>query len=155
MSLGKAESLAKVVARMAAKDGLSFHVLATSNDIRQGLLARGFKRPLQHHTGIQEQVMLFGNDVKAYYSREISKRKEQGKRVSVSFDEWTSIRNRRFLAINIHAADDQFHIGLGRIVGSCNSEQLIELLREHLAKFGLNLDKDIIGIMCDGTSMNK
>ena len=51
LSLGKAESLTKVVARMAAKDGLSFHVLATSNDIRQGLLARGFKRPLQHHTG--------------------------------------------------------------------------------------------------------
>ena len=29
-----------------------------------------------------------------------------------------SIRNRRFLAINTHAADDQFHKGLGRIVGS-------------------------------------
>ena len=69
MSLGKAESLAKNVARMAAKDGLSFHVLATSNDIRQGLLARGFKRPLQHHTIIQEQVMFFGNDVQVYYSR--------------------------------------------------------------------------------------
>ena len=155
LSLGKAESLTKVVARMAAKDGLSFHVLATSNDIRQGLLARGFKRPLQHHTGKQEQVMLFGNDAKAYYSREISKRKEQGERFSVSYDEWTSIRNRRFLAIIIHAADDQFHTGLGRIVGSCNSEQLIELLREHLVKFGLNLDKDIVAIMCDGTSMNK
>ena len=61
MSLGKAESLANVASRMAAKDRLSFHVLSTSNDIRQGLLARGFKRPLQHHTGIQEQVMLFGN----------------------------------------------------------------------------------------------
>ena len=59
MSLGKAESLAKVVARMAAKDGLSFHVLATSNDIRQGLLARWFKRPLQHHTGIQEQAVIW------------------------------------------------------------------------------------------------
>ena len=99
--------------------------------------------------------MLFGNDAKAYYSREISKRKEQGERFSVSYDEWTSIRNRRFLAIIIHAADDQFHTGLGRIVGSCNSEQLIELLREHLVKFGLNLDKDIVAIMCDGTSMNK
>ena len=41
----------QVLSRMAAKDDISLHTIATSHDIRQGLVARGFKKiPTEHHT---------------------------------------------------------------------------------------------------------
>lgn len=36
------ESLEKVIARMASVDGIPFQMFCTSEDIRKGLLARGF-----------------------------------------------------------------------------------------------------------------
>ena len=45
--------------RLAAKDGILLHTIDTSHDIRQGLVARGFRKtPTDHHT-VQQYTLSF------------------------------------------------------------------------------------------------
>ena len=58
--------------------------------------------------------------------------------------------------INLHARNCRFwSLGLIRISGSMSAEKCIELLGQKLAQHGLDLRKDIIGIMIDGASVMK
>ena len=80
----------------------------------------------------------------------------EGERFYLSFDEWTSLRNRCYMNINLHARNCQFwSFGLIRISGSMSAEKCIELLEQQLAQHGLDLRKDIVGIMIDGASVMK
>jgi len=47
-------------------------------------------------------VMDQGRRVRSIVSGEVAKRRSQGQRFIVTFDEWTSGRNRRYTNINIH-----------------------------------------------------
>ena len=58
--------------------------------------------------------------------------------------------------INLHARNCQFwSLGLIRITGSMSADKCIELLEQKLAQHGLDLRKDIVGIMTDGASVMK
>ena len=58
--------------------------------------------------------------------------------------------------INLHARNCQFwSFGLIRITGSIPADNCIELLEQSLAQHGLDLRKDIVGIMTDGASVMK
>ena len=46
--------------------------------------------------------------------------KEKGARFSISFDESTSVRSRRYMKINLHNATNFQSLGLIRINGTCN-----------------------------------
>lgn len=50
------ETLPAVLARMTAKDGLPFRVICVSDDIRKGLLARGFRNVPTSSNTIQKMV---------------------------------------------------------------------------------------------------
>ena len=63
---------------------------------------------------VRGHVQSFANQVKASFKEEILKRKTNDERFSWSFHEWSSVRNRRFVAINAHAADIDHHLGLVR-----------------------------------------
>jgi hypothetical protein len=65
----KDESLAAVLSRLVAKDGLPFSVIVTSSKIRKGLIARGFsnlptssntirKKVQEYYEHIQHQIIL-------------------------------------------------------------------------------------------------
>ena len=58
--------------------------------------------------------------------------------------------------INLHARNCQFwSLCLIRVTRSMSADKCIELLQQKLAQHGLDLRKDIVGIMTDGASVMK
>ena len=53
------------------------------------------------HEGIKEMVMEQGRRVRSTVIGEIARR-SQGQRFTLTFDEWTSGQNRRYMNINVH-----------------------------------------------------
>jgi len=49
-----------------------------------------------------------GRRVRSIVSGEIAKRRSQGQRFTVTFDEWMSRRNRRYMNINVHGVNGTF-----------------------------------------------
>lgn len=58
------ESLEKVISRMAALDGIPFSKFVTSEDIRRGLVAQGFKHIDRSPNSIREAVFRYYEEVK-------------------------------------------------------------------------------------------
>ena len=55
----------------------------------------------------------------------INKMKEENKKFSISIDEWTSLRNRRYMNVHLHyVGEDSENLGLIRIYGSCPAEKI-------------------------------
>lgn len=88
---------------------------------------------------------------------EISEFRRQNYKFSLTCDEWTSNRSRRYLNINLHAHIDErnefWNLGLMRIFGSMTSEDLVNELNQKLVGFQLILDDDIVALSSDGASV--
>lgn len=61
----------------------------------------------------------------------IAKLKSQGKRFSATLDEWTSLKNVRYLNVNVHYTNesgelDHINLGLIRILDTLPAEKLKE-----------------------------
>jgi len=86
---------------MVAKDGLPFSVFSTSMDLRRALKALNFERkPKQDlptcNKSIRSMVMKYSKEEKDKKILEVLKLKETGIKFAITFDEWTSSRNRRY-----------------------------------------------------------
>lgn len=150
----KNEKLSEVLARMTARDGLSFNIFIKSYDIREGLKARGFKDIPKSAVTIRNMVLEYSKIIKQSTVHEISRLKSEGKRFSITFDEWTSIRNRRYININVHSVGGtMWNIGLVRAYGSVPAEKCLSLVEEKLKDFNLDISKDIVGVTTDGASV--
>ena len=76
--------------------------------------------------------------------------RSQGMRFGLKFDEWTSIKNRRYLNVNVHIEDNFWSLELARVVGLLPAEKCIELVQKALKQFMLNYDEEIVYITTDG-----
>ncbi|KAF2895263.1 hypothetical protein ILUMI_10912 [Ignelater luminosus] len=96
-------------------------------------------------------VMNYGTPLRMKVLHQLSKLKETDHRFSLTFDEWTSSSNRRYLNINLHTyANDRvlfWNLGLTRIFASMPATVCVEILRKKLKEFDLDLDIDIHAIM--------
>ncbi|KAJ2954908.1 hypothetical protein O0L34_g3232 [Tuta absoluta] len=80
---------------------------------------------------------------------------------ALTFDEWTSINNHRYININIHSKSfkngKMFHnLGLIRIQGNMPAEVCISLIQARLAAYDLTLsdcDNDVVAMTTDGASV--
>ena len=79
--------------------------------------------------------------------------KETDNRFSISFDESTSTRNRRFINLNLHFPVGFQSLGLIRVKGSIITERVIELVQERLHEYALFLNDDIVSTITDGASI--
>lgn len=143
------KSLPATLARLTAIHGVPFNVIIRSNDLRAGLLATGLKNLPTSSNTVRKMVVDYTKKIKNSLTTEIAHKKNpelgMGERYSLSFDEWTSIRNRRYLNINLHSKNCQFwSLGLVRIRESMPADKCIKLLEQKLAEYGLNLQKDIV-----------
>ena len=86
-------------------------------------------------------------------SEKVNTAKKNEDRFSISFDESTSVRNRRYMNLNLHDGQSFQSLGMIRVKGSMKSEKAIELVQGRLAKFNLNLDTDIVATITDGASV--
>ncbi len=86
---------------------------------------------------------------------EISQHILDSKTFSLTLDEWTSIKNRRYMNINVHTSDTKFwNLGLCRIYGSMPADKCLIIIENKLKEFGISL-KSIISITTDGASVMK
>jgi len=96
---------------------------------------------MDHGIGICAQMM-----------SELVSQKKQGVRFSVSFDEWTSNRSRRYMNISVHESSERFwNLGLSSMPAS----KCVELLKKKLQANSLSLEDDIVCIVTDGASVMK
>ena len=148
----KKESLAEIISRLAALDGFSFHGIVKSQFIRTSLKEKGYNPPLCPKTAASF-VISFGKSIKETLSKQFTNLIMNGIRFSISLDEYTSCRNRRFMNINLHTRDEFWNFGMQRITGSMPAEKVVELVRNKLLEFGIYLDKHVVATVNDGASV--
>ena len=153
--LDKSEnSLQATIAHMTARDGLPFRPFVTSPDLRKCLMALGFSHLPTSAESVKRMVMEHGGQVRSAVVTDMARKKAKGQRFSLTLDEWTSGRNRRYMNINIHEEGGNFwSLGLARVHGSMPADTCVAILQMKLAEFGLSLTDDIVCICTDGASV--
>ena len=134
-------SLSAVLARMTACDGLSFNIFVTSFDLRKSLSALGHSLP-KSVNGKKAQVMKYGDNLRQRVTRCLQTSKSKNEKFSLTFDEWTSVQNKRYININIHGKEFFWNLGLVWIRGKFSAEKCCEVISEKLNEFGLKLGSD-------------
>lgn len=146
----KQKRLDQTISRMIAKDRLTFRVFSTSIDLRRCLIADGFTAP----NSIKRIVVDYSKEVRENLKQEIKGELSRDVRFCVTFDEWTSSRNRRYINLIQHGKESKiWNLGLVRIRGSLSSEKCLELVEKHLELFNLSMKTDIVSIMTDGATV--
>lgn len=135
---------------MVALDGFSINGVTKSTFIRESLSAKGYSLP-RDNSSVMAMVHEFYDVAKQQTKEQIAKQKET--KFSATLDEWTSLKNQRYLNVNIHAANGKFYnLGLIRIKNSCPAEVVIELMLQKLNEFGLSF-ADIVAATTDGAAV--
>ena len=100
-------------------------------------------------------VLQYGDKIRKQIVTELSERIARGELFSLTFDEWTSLKNRRFMNVNVHSYDNVFwNLGLVRIKGSIPAEKCITYLQNTLKEFSIAIE-NIISITTDGAAVMK
>jgi hypothetical protein len=144
-----------ILSRMAAKDGIPFHLFITSKDLRAALCSYGVDVPASANT-VKSRVLQFAATIQQKYSEDLKLRLERGERFALTLDEWTGLNNKRYMNINVHMTDHTIlNLGLVRIPGSMTAERIVETVSTHIGIFGLKMNDDIICCTTDGAAVMK
>ncbi|UYV61306.1 hypothetical protein LAZ67_1004295 [Cordylochernes scorpioides] len=102
---------------------------------------------------IKIKVCRYADTFREKVVRELQMEKEKGQLFSLTLDEWTSIRSKRYLNINIHSRTKVWNLGLTRISGVFSSEQCKYVIGAKLLEFGIDFETDIVCVTTDGCAM--
>lgn len=147
---------AKEIVSDLAIDGISINVITKNKFIRYSIQQKFGHFP-SSPTTVMGMIHQDFDEKKSVMKAEIAKKIEKGVKFSITHDEYTSSRRRRYIGVNIHESEymKTYKTGLIRINGSCNAEDLLDKITDHLRSFGLCLFKDIVGSTQDGAAINK
>lgn len=145
------DSIEKVISRLVAKDGFTLRVLTTSTTIRKWALLDGYALP-DSPTTIRAKIWLFYMQIKEEYIELFRIYKRNGLKFAITFDEWTSLRKRRYGNLNIHVDGKTFCLGLIRCNGSMPAEKCASLITDKLKEYQLEAT-DIVGVTTDGAKV--
>ena len=118
-------------------DGLTFNQIANSSLISRAFKADGYSMPKSTQTIRDHFVKEFKYTLMTV-SENVNTAKKNRDCFSISFDESTSVRNRRYMNFNLHDGQSFQSLGMIHVKGSMKSEKAIELVQGRLAKFNLN-----------------
>ena len=122
------------MSRLAAEDNFSIKGITKSTFIRQSLTRDFPKRTIpKNQSGMMELIQNYYDQVKETIKQRLTVIKQKGGKFSASIDEWTSLKNVRYINVNIHYSieiNKTQHINLGmiKIEGSCPSERMRALV---------------------------
>lgn len=120
----ESETLQLVIARMASLDGIPFDMFCKSEDLRKGLTARGFQNIPTSHNTIREYVLGYANQIRQRVILQLKHLKSDDTKFSITCDEWSSLRSRRYLNVNVHSHDFTWNLGLIRAHGHLPAEKV-------------------------------
>lgn len=147
----KKKLIAEEYAEFVAVDGFSFHAIAKSNRIRRGLNFAKLDGVTENANTVRNLVMQYVKDLMEDDRKRLIKIMDNNVRFGLTFDEWTSVRSRRYLNLVLHfGSNGILNLGLHRVIGSANSETLFSLIKNVLYDFGLDFERTIVCIMTDG-----
>ena len=96
----------------------------------------------------------FTEKIKTNFKQALAARINSKQRFSISLDEWTSIKNQRYVGLNLHLNDATLQsLGMLRIKGSMTAECCLYLAKKRLEDFGLAVKDHIVGMVTDGASV--
>lgn len=126
-------TLEETLARLSAESGLSIRQISKTNYIRRSLQRDFPKRVIpKNQTGIMKLIMKYYDIAKKDTKERIQMLKEEGTKFSSTLDEWTSLKNVRYLNVNLHYNCDgsttSINLGLLSISGCCPAEKIIEMV---------------------------
>lgn len=147
----KRQSVIEILARLVALDGFSVNAIAKSEFIRESITSRGCELP-KANLNIMAHVLCFYEEAERDTINRIKELKAEDRKFSITLDEWTSLRNRRFLNVNLHSDQNPINLGLIRIKNTCPSEEIERLTNEKLNEFNLRMS-DIVGATTDGAAV--
>ncbi|GFV96529.1 BED-type domain-containing protein [Trichonephila clavipes] len=118
--------------------------------IRKSLHDKGYSFP-PNPSDVMKLVYKQYNVIKARVTNEISSKLNAGLRCSLTLDELTSLKNRRYLNINVHFNEGEiFSLGMLRVSGSFSAENCVKAVETKLQEFGIITEKHIVACVTDG-----
>lgn len=134
-----------------AVDGISFRAIANNKFIRELMERVHFRLPV-NESHIANLVHKETEIKKAEVMAGLQKKRGAGAKFSLSVDEVTSVRNRRYFSINLHDSDEKSDINLGmvRIFASSPAVKMAEDVIKHVESFGVVFNEDIVASTHDG-----
>ena len=134
----KAPELQEIVAKMSAVDGFSFNAIAKSESLQYVFKKAGYTLPKYEGT-LRDLAMNQYDSLKEQIKSKISDAKKSEIRLSITNDESTSTRNRRFMNINAHFQTSFQSLGMARVDGSLPGTKCAELVMKRLEDYGIDL----------------
>ena len=96
------------------------------------------------------------NDIQKGIKTEINIKVKANTRFNVTMVEYTSVRCRKCMNINVYSQNDVINLDVVRMLKSCGAEKILQLLEKQLADFGItNMQTSIVSIVSDGASVMK
>jgi hypothetical protein len=154
----KRETLEYRVSRMCASDGLSFNTIASSKDIRDGLVALGHKNPPTSHNTVKAIVRKYANRIREVHVKQLAEEIRGSpvttkKIFTLTLDEWTDNSSKRYLNVVASSLKKQYNMGLVKLSGSVTSAKTQEYLQTRISAYGLSMDEHISACTTDGASV--
>ena len=133
-------------------DGLPFGKFCIFKDLQKLLIVKVYRDRdiLKSKSSIRKIFIEYGENICKQVINNISQHKLHGETFSLTFDEWTSVKNRYYMNINVHAKDNEFwNLGLCRVYGSMPADRYITLHRNKINEFGISFN-NIVSITTGG-----
>jgi hypothetical protein len=124
----KNRSIEEWYTRLAVEDGLSFNQIASSEFLGVAFNALGLKHK-QSRSKVSICVNNFITKMQDEVRDKLKQDIDQGERFSIVIDEWTSIRNHRFLNVCILTSTTCTNLGLARCHGSMTATRTVQLVK--------------------------
>ena len=149
----KEETLNEIVSKLVCVDGFTVNAITKSEFIRNAINDKGYSLPA-NPCDVMKLIYEYYDLVKAEINISIKSKLEAGQRCSLTLDEYTSLKNRRYLNINIHFSEGAFYnLGMVRVLGSFSAEKCVAAVEMKLTGFGVNIEKHVVACVTDGASM--
>lgn len=141
-------STQEVVARVVSEGFLTFNQL-TGDTLRAIFSLAGF--PLPSHPSTSRRYLLEQYSVSCEILKSVYKNSGEN-RYSLTLDESTTFRGRRYLNLNVHSSKSFNSLGMIRVDGHLPAEKCKALIENRLSLFGLSWT-ELCGITTDGAAV--
>ena len=143
----------EIVTKLVAVDGFPVAAISKSEFIRNSFADKGFILP-KNPSLVMNMIYKQYDSVKEKLTMEINESLKSGKRFSISLDEFSSLKNQRYLNINIHQDKEKFwSLGMVAIQGHITSEKILEEILLKLEEYRISLKEHVVAMVTDGTSV--
>lgn len=147
-------TLQKLVSKYAAHDGFSLRQIVNSSATRGHAASMQLEIPRSENT-IREYIFNYYEIIKKSVKAKILEHIKTGSKVSISIDEWTCLKNNRFININLFFMNNFYNLGLIRIKSRADSYNIKLHTLELLKEFGIDYENNVLGVTSDGAAVMK